>query len=112
MRQLEIDRKRWVNRDNRDANGSGPNKCTLLNDVGNMCCLGFKALHLDGYEPSDILHVGTPSEIEGYHSNKRLDTFEGEAIRLNDARDVATEDREPLLIKLFATEGIELTFTS
>ena len=98
MNDLIIDRKKW-------ARGGNGGLSSLLNDDGNMCCLGFAAIQITGLteeqiqgfgqyeelidETAFLLENGTPfcEPYEGEHDYDPViaDTkFHSDAIRLND----------------------------
>jgi len=56
MTVLKIDREKWCRGGN-----NGPS--CLLNERGNMCCLGFGAIQITGLDPSDIKGYGEFSEL-------------------------------------------------
>jgi hypothetical protein len=54
---LTINRAKW-------ARGGYNGESRLLNDDGNMCCLGF-ACRARGFRAENIKDIGTPSSLEG-----------------------------------------------
>jgi hypothetical protein len=90
----------------------------LLNEHGNMCCLGFLCRQL-GIE--DILNIAIPSDIpRSVSSFREMDFlfsqsesgkfYESIIINLNDHREKSNEERELVLKKLFRRNHIELQF--
>ena len=91
--------------------GKAGNSC-LLNELGNMCCLGF-ASKAAGVTASDLLDREAPSELRIEYSPPgiiQLWDIETDAIELNDNWRISNKTREAKLKKLFSTAGIELKF--
>lgn len=64
--QLVIDRTKW-------ARGGINGSSMLLNDEGNMCCLGFAAIAV-GLSEDDIIDVG---EFEELHADSHIELIDG-----------------------------------
>lgn len=98
MNDLVIDRNRW-------ARGKKNGLSSLLNDDGNMCCLGFAALQITGLSETDIQGFGQYEELtdhtdhllehgtpfcEPYHGEHDYDPtimdtkFHNQAVEIND----------------------------
>lgn len=133
MEKLIIDRTKWrTGADGEFKTGEG--KTSLLNDLGFMCCLGFECLRR-GLKREEILSEGDPVDVfystEAYQSNELAAKFgslltdhedeEGDkifensefvnkAININDDEKTTREEKEKLLLDLFAGEGIEIEF--
>jgi hypothetical protein len=128
--KLTIDRSEWR------CGGDSYNKRTnqgntqLLGYKGMKCCLGFLALEC-GFSENQINNISNPCNLRSnlmtgsglrlndkqksyfdklmngaYHSD-----FTHEAIGINDDYVLTDEQREKKLTKLFADNGIDLTFT-
>ena len=98
MTTLTIDRSKW-------ARGKNNGLSALLNDDGNMCCLGFAAIQITGLTPDDIQGFGQYEEllahrefllenggpfVEGFDSEEDYDEqlidtkFHNRAVAIND----------------------------
>lgn len=112
LNELVIDRRTWLRGNTRPS--------TLRNEKGEMCCLGFRALQC-GYGAETIKFRSTPRSLINSDDVKRgfellVDTkrfrnsvFADDAMNINDAG-ISETEREVELIKLFANNGIALTF--
>lgn len=112
IEKLVIDRKKW----GRTATGGN-----LLNNEGKMCCLGFQCRAV-GFKPKEIRGKGMPADVDV--SAKRLqkvawlvDGSEGNSTvvaeklaLINDDWDTTDKQKEKAITKLFANNGIEVTF--
>lgn len=100
LKTLVIDRNKW---------GRGTQGGMLLRPDGLMCCLGF-ACRAAGATAAHIRLAGyDPRKDAGFRTNEIVGNIVSDAVDINDA---VMEDgiREARLIKLFATEGITLSF--
>lgn len=123
-RKLIIDRSKWLN------NFSTDYECTyseLLNEDGNMCCLGFAGAQLCGAKRRELLGKSIPEEVakvykrglsfllnfysstESYNSN-----IANELIHLNDDHIPNTPSsrlrREKKITEIFAKQDIVVKF--
>lgn len=124
-----VDRRTWVR--GLAGGSSGLGQTALLNDQGNMCCLGHCMTNL-GAEKNQILGLGEPEEIDndpygvgynlvrypftapfanyneerGRYVNNELST---DAMVINDAL-IDEEAREQQLIELFMRHGHTIRF--
>ena len=113
--RLTIQRSRWLR---------GHPYSYLLNDEGDMCCLGFLCKD-KGIRDKDILNMPGPwmllalrpqlsdilSGLAFRDDDVRMNTtFSEDAIEINDDIDLSEENRESQLIDLFKEKGIELVF--
>lgn len=83
LKTLVIDCNKWVR-------GSSPfelGRIRLLNDKGNMCCLGFDCEQNRGCKREDILDVYAPWTI----SKQRI--FDEEAMSINDDAYISDKER-------------------
>lgn len=120
---LTIKRSRWARR----TEGADKGESSLLNDDGNMCCLGFLGAavgipldRLDGLaSPSDHLdHVSAlvmwPKEFVPRNIDDGRSFCDSEvtakAVSINDDEDTTDSEKERDLIYLFDEVGIALTF--
>jgi len=121
IKKFIIDRKEWYPAEvHRDVLKIGEG---LLHTNGRMCCLGvfLKANGIgvermtDHYMPVDILEKFDDKELCELmiHPNVSTDSsdFAMEAAHLNDYKKYDMAKREQEIIKLFAEQGIEVTFT-
>lgn len=117
--ELTIDRSRWVNGDNCSYNGYNDmlvnnlgGRSKLLNDKGNMCCVGFLGKAC-GLSDDQINGMGTLINFNAYGAIRDLEMKirENDIYSTNDARMANPEfEREALLIEKFANIGIKVTF--
>ncbi len=116
MKTLVIDRKRW-------ARGGNGGASALLNNEGNMCCLGFLGKAC-GAPANRLLERSLPSDTKteshefGYWSNlanipwpKGIEFKpEDDIAALNDDIILTDEERESALKPLFLKLGYRLKF--
>lgn len=120
-----IDRARWLT-GRYDRNSSvGPTY--LLNSKGMMCCLGFALNQVCGVPKKDLRskpmprHLIVERNLEPFAWTSKRDweqqyarcdsTLTWDASSINDDDSFTDAEREEKLIKLFAKEDIELSFT-
>ena len=118
MKTVEINRAKW-------ARGKINGYPSLLNEDGNMCCLGFACKQLLGLTDNQIRHIGEPHEaingtfncdytvftnFEEERSQHYDNDFALTAMKINDSTSIEDSLRETNLIKLFSDNGLELTF--
>ena len=114
--RFTVKRSKWV----RGSKEAKYGRVGLLNENGNMCCLGFVCKKL-GASNDDIYGVGFPSGVlNSQTTTKFLDMFpddsdthrqyEDDAAEINDDKDLAPNTREARLKKLFRSRGHELVF--
>lgn len=117
MQELVIDRQKWrTGQEGPHKTGDGPTQ--LLNEEGFMCCLGFECLRL-GLTEDNILQIGEPQEVdEAYYDNidymltgaRFQKDWVTEAININDSVTMVLAEKEEAIIKLFANQGVNVTF--
>ena len=112
MKTLEINRDKW----NRGRLGNGDTE--LLNEEGNMCCLGFHCLQFTKATREDIRGKQLPSDISvGIGKTILLGRrglgswFADAAANINDDENISEQERELLLKKLFKIKSYEINFT-
>tara|TARA_R110000782_G_scaffold184388_2_gene274611 strand:- start:1042 stop:1404 length:363 start_codon:yes stop_codon:yes gene_type:complete len=118
MKTVEIHRAKW-------ARGKLNGDAALLNDDGNMCCLGFACQQLLGLTDDQMRHLGEPHEaINALHGHddtvfttfkeersiNQNNDFALEAMRINDSEQMEESLREINLTKLFLDNQLEITF--
>lgn len=93
------------------------NPICMLNSTGGLCCLGHKGRQIDGFTDSQMFALANPQEVRQALKTEGptdLTAFESAAIELNDLFlkhiELMPAQQEAELIKLFAAEGIELSF--
>lgn len=111
---LIIDRSKW-------ACGGRGGEPELLNDNGNMCCLGFLALAC-GYLPEDIQYKEVPRLVYGTTGKFPSSVLGAErlsnenspwvnvATQVNDNETLGNFERECILKDHFKLIGVDLTF--
>lgn len=110
MQTLVIDRSKW-------ACGGRGGVSALLNDVGNMCCLGFYAKAC-GVNEVNLQNIYTPSGIyeedRGSLSPKVADFGDTDwtdvAMQINDNPELRQSSREQILTAHFRAIGILVKF--
>jgi hypothetical protein len=111
MKQLTIDEKKW-------ARGNINKPSRLLNNDGNMCCLGFlgkackisKDILLDKEYP-ETLFIHGEDEYSKYPSLDALNIGWDDFVRVNDNRNISEDRRKEILTKMFKEHlGIKLIF--
>jgi hypothetical protein len=104
-----IDRSKWFR-------GGKPEDSRLLRDDGKQCCVGFyleacgvprKHLLRANYFPRDTTPT-VPAGADWLMVSR--DAGEASVYVVNDAPGYSEEKRESLLTKLFADQGIDVTF--
>ena len=111
MKDLVIDRKKWVRGDKGGETG-------LLNEGGNMCCLGFGALQCGGFSSGDIEGEGGPgclsrrwTKFSCRRGGELYNTILSENLVLvNDTETISEEHREKQITSLFKQADINVTF--
>lgn len=116
--QFVIDKSKW-----RCGELSPESSCRLgegytelLNDKGYMCCLGQISLQL-GCTKKEIHNLTYPSDVTKLSVKDNILVKDGEctnlsdeAIDINDSTMLTIAEKEKRLTKLFAKEGVKLTF--
>ena len=120
MRTLVIKRSKW-------ARGILNGYSALLNDKGNMCCLGFDA-RACGFGPKFLKDAGTPEDMDFKNKTRAVEkaphllmfsdmdghvedtVFVRQAMETNDDVDISESAREQELYELFHHEGIVVEF--
>lgn len=122
MKQLIIDRSQW--RTGGDKWNWTHGETKLLNEKGNMCCLGFYCLQLGEISKNQILGISLPEDLNNvnvyddamlhlvYKNDLRNTHFTEEAIDINDAEELTNEEREKEIIKHFKQIDVEVVFTN
>jgi hypothetical protein len=132
MKQLIIDRSKWRTGGRKYDASHG--KTLLLNNQGNMCCLGFYCLQLGELTENEIKYKGDfttfdPDQLSltnenirnvaflydedgGDDDTKRITNtlFSDEAIEINDNQKIDNYTREQKLIEHFKTIDVDVTF--
>lgn len=122
---LIIDRSKWRTGENGDYS-TGVGRTLLLNNEGNMCCLGFECLRI-GLSKEQINGKGAPDNHDmkfiiwrTNRANHLLDKKNGiilgsnwmtEAIGINDDTTIDSVTREARIIDHFKLVGITVKFT-
>lgn len=103
-KEFVIDRKKWYR-------GRGSANSALLRSDGTMCCMGFYAKAC-GFEDREILDAGTHPFSATIESPYFIDGRFGQAglFDVNDNVTLSEEDRETILTRLFADNGIAVRF--
>lgn len=107
IKEFKINRVKWLR-------GS---VSELIDDNGNMCCLGFICNQL-GIDKSLMLNKDNPYEIkvllpyitEKYHSLIVDSELSKKAIQINDDPNLFELERESKLTRLFKTYNLNLKF--
>jgi hypothetical protein len=117
VQSFEVDRKTWYR-------GKGSAHSRLLNDEGQMCCLGFYAVAA-GLPTDAIRRAACPSDVPRALWKTKLTSMDETVpllpeardtnaahilMRMNDVEDVADEDREKRITDLFKQIGIDVKF--
>jgi hypothetical protein len=131
MKQLVIDRSQWRTGGRKYDVSHG--KTLLLNEQGNMCCLGFYCLQLGELTENEIKHKGDFASFdvdESLLKNKNMKKvafvydedgenavilntlFSDEAIEINDDGNIDSYTREQKLIEHFKQIDVEVVFTN
>lgn len=121
MKQLIIDRSKWRTGGRKYDASHG--KTLLLNEEGNMCCLGFYCLQLGKLDENEIIDIGLPEDlVRGdlnadmlhlVHENDLRNTiFTTKAIEINDAKLLTNEQREKAIQEHFKQIDLEVVFTN
>jgi len=120
LKKFTVKREQWLR-------GGGSFDSELRNAEGKMCCLGFCALQVFDYDPSDIEGVAYPHEIDDgleeyilrndWEKVFTLESEESDAVRyldaiagVNDSKLLSDDEREEKLTSLFHDAGIEIEF--
>jgi hypothetical protein len=118
MKQLVIDRSRWLR--------GNPDDSCLLDRNGKMCCLGFY-LKSCGAADVELLEAGSPACLthhprpakwlvvnvarDDLHEATQLDSNRCTALmQVNDSVEWTDENREREIAHLFHRQGIEVEF--
>jgi len=122
MKQLTIDRSKWRTggADFDETHGY----THLLNEKGNMCCLGFYCLQIGEISKNEILGIGLPEDLNDINiydddmlhlvneDNLRNTIFTTKAIEINDAKLLTNEQREKAIQEHFNQIDVEVVFTN
>lgn len=111
LKELRIDRRRWVR-------GHIGGRSALLNEEGNMCCLGF-ACRKEGIPEKDLKDVLNPFQVK--NSRERVLSLvtkrgynrkaTGDAVDINDNTIITEQEREAQLKPVLAKLGYKVVFT-
>ncbi len=110
-KEFTIDRSKWVHGGNEDILGV----TSLLNDEGNMCCLGFYS-KVCGATNSSMLNKDNPLDLGleiplmGDGSDDYNDIFMDTCITINDSGGMDKRDREKELKAAFKGQGVKAKF--
>lgn len=114
---FKVDRSKWVR-------GGMGGDAAMLNNEGNMSCLGHCALQL-GWKPEDLAHRPLPANVVRdanrpfrelglfvmKAAGKWIETeFAYQAARINDAYTISDRTREARLRALFKKHGHTISF--
>ena len=114
---LTIERNKW-------ARGGMNGQSALLNNRGNMCCLGFYCAAL-GFSLTEIDDLGMPAELANNHESSKgfewlvgrgnndsyRDSEIGENLaHINDRSSLTESEREATIIELFKDNYVKVTF--
>ena len=114
MKTITVNRKKW-------ARGGKNGESALLNDEGNMCCLGFACNQISRIPKSKLEGVGMPCDvydkvsflteinstfINGIGDNLLART----AAEINDDLRITDKMREYKLTRLFKSHGYKIRF--
>ncbi len=117
-KEFEVDRSKWVHgRKNTETLGA----TSLLNENGNMCCLGFYAKACGATKESILGHgypggeLNIPLMGEGYNDDYGWSSYRNSALcrEAMTANDASTDkkEKETKIKELFKEGGVKLTFT-
>ena len=122
MKQLIIDRSKW--RTGGIAYDETHGDTHLLNEKGNMCCLGFYCVQLVGINKRDIYEIAQPEDLNDVNvyddamlhlvneDNLRNTHFTEKAIDINDSEELTNEEREKNIQEHFKQIDVEVMFTN
>lgn len=111
LKHFTIDRSKWRTGESGEfSTGSG--KTQLLNTDGFMCCLG-QCLNQVGWD--DTLEIEEPDdsgigECAFVHESGYNTSLSKEAMKINDAEETTTQQKEEALTKLFNDHGLTIEF--
>lgn len=116
-KQLEVDRSRWVFGGKRFREELG--ETAMLNDQGNMCCLGQICYQagvgaeslLEQADPEDALEREMRPLTKMRFYGPANTTLACQAMRINDSKGKGLQQREYELQALFREAGYKLKFT-
>lgn len=116
--KFTIDRTKWKNDNSFPSQGT-----MLLNDHGNMCCLGF-CMYQEGFYKNSLRGITSPRRVipkkesifrRQYPTHENAISFQDtsiteEAMSINDGIYGNEEERENDLKRLFERHGHEIEF--
>jgi hypothetical protein len=117
MKTITVDRKKW-------ARGGKNGDACLLNDQGNMCCLGFAARQISRISRSALADAGMPCDVymkpsflteidTSSNPNEVQDNaLSRAAANFNDDLKISDKMREYKLTRLFKKHGIKIRFVN
>jgi hypothetical protein len=132
MKTLTIDRSKWrTGGDDFIEPQKDLGRTMLLNDKGQMCCLGFYSKQLGGLSDEEILNIDAPSTLAERCGYGRMNgdmlrlvkndfcgefktentSFAEEAIAINDNERIENDVREIEIIQHFKRIGVDVVFT-
>jgi len=130
MKTLTIDRSKWrTGGDDFIEPQKDLGRTMLLNDKGQMCCLGFYSKQLGGLSDDEILNLEEPRTLaercgydrmnddmmrlvkKGYEFGPEHTSFTIEAITINDNERIENDVREIEIIQHFKRIGVDVVFT-
>jgi hypothetical protein len=130
MKTIKVDRKKWL-RGGKTPDGLKTKKTLLCDSNDNCCCLGFASLQLSSLTHDHLRYKFEPDDLNTkidhltqYAScsfiSRLVDDFNYDAwdntyfsctcMKINDNAEITEEERERLLTKAFAEEGLRLEF--
>lgn len=99
---LTIVRSKWLH--------GGIGDSMLLDNAGNMCCLGFYSLAC-GHSKEDIQNVTEPLYVKNWRGAKREDAdIYYSMMRVNDDEILSEAQREQEIAEYFKALGVNVTF--
>ena len=114
MKTITVKRSKWARA------GADKGQSRLLNDFGNMCCLGFACKQVSKISNERLLNVAGPATIFKKESFlTAIDPMFGivennslsiDAMQINDNYFTTDEQKETMLTKLFLDNGFNLVF--
>jgi hypothetical protein len=131
MKTLTIDRSKWRTGgdDLIEPRETMMARTMLLNEKGQMCCLGFYSKQLGGLSDEEILNIDAPNTLaercgydrmnddmmrlvkKGYEFGVEHTSFTIEAITINDNERIENDEREEEIIQHFKRIDVDVVFT-
>lgn len=121
---IVIDREKWA----RKTEGLDKGPSRLLNDQGNMCCLGF-AMKQCGCSNKKLLGISKPDQVINSYRRKtiannplvaaltlavgpgyRNSVLTGRLVAINDNQHTTDAEKELVITRLFKEDGFNVEF--